>query len=123
MFISCPHVRWLLLGGISSHSLPAAFEPILRGDLSGKIASLGPAPDKAVIGVGQRPPQSSEEFGNPIRVNGLLNPNETQNYWGFGRFPSSGILENTTFRKLDLFPSSGEGGGEDIYSVVPLRKS
>jgi hypothetical protein len=30
-------------------------------------------------------------------------------------------LENTTFRKLDLFPSSGEGG--DTYSVGSLRKS
>jgi hypothetical protein len=28
--------------------------------------------------------------------------------------------KNTTFRKLDLFPSSGEGGGEDTYSVGPL---
>jgi hypothetical protein len=46
----------------------------------------------------------------------------TQNYWVFGHFPSSGILENTTFRKQDLFPSSGEGGGEDTYSVGPLRK-
>jgi hypothetical protein len=44
-------------------------------------------------------------------------------YWGFGLFPSSGILENTTFRKLDLFPTSGEGGGEGTYSVGPLRKS
>jgi hypothetical protein len=35
----------------------------------------------------------------------------------------TGILEKTTFRKLDLFPSSGEGGGEDTYSVGPLRKS
>jgi hypothetical protein len=43
----------------------------------------------------------------------------TQNYWVFGLFPSSGILENTTFRKLDLFPFSGEGGGEDTYSVEP----
>jgi hypothetical protein len=36
----------------------------------------------------------------------------TQNYWGFGLFPSSGVLgsTNTTFRKLDLFPSSGERG-------------
>jgi hypothetical protein len=42
-----------------------------------------------------------------------------QKYWGFGHFPSSGILENTTFRKLDMFPSSGEGGGEDTYSVGP----
>jgi hypothetical protein len=38
-------------------------------------------------------------------------------------FPLSGILGNTTFRKLDLFPSSGEGGAEDTYSVGPLRKS
>jgi hypothetical protein len=30
-------------------------------------------------------------------------------------------LENITFRKLDLFPSSDEG--EDTYSVGPLRKS
>jgi hypothetical protein len=27
---------------------------------------------------------------------------KTQNYWVFGLFPSSGILVNTTFRKLDL---------------------
>jgi hypothetical protein len=26
-----------------------------------------------------------------------------------------------SFRKVDLFPSSGEGGGEDIYSVGPLN--
>jgi hypothetical protein len=32
----------------------------------------------------------------------------TQNYWDLGLCPSSGILktENTTFRNLDLFPSS-----------------
>jgi hypothetical protein len=47
----------------------------------------------------------------------------TQNYWLFRFFLSSDILENTTFRKLDLFPSTGEGGGEDTYSVGPLRKS
>jgi hypothetical protein len=47
----------------------------------------------------------------------------TQNYWVFGLFPLSGILENMTFQKLDLFLSSGEGGGEDTYSVGPLRKS
>jgi hypothetical protein len=47
----------------------------------------------------------------------------TQNYWDFGLFPSSDILENTTFRKLDLFPSSDEGGGEDTYSVGPVRES
>jgi hypothetical protein len=38
----------------------------------------------------------------------------TQNYWVFGLFSSSGILENTTFRKLDLFLSSGESGGEGV---------
>jgi hypothetical protein len=32
-------------------------------------------------------------------------------------FPSSGILENTTFRKLDLFPSSGEGGWEETDPI------
>jgi hypothetical protein len=46
----------------------------------------------------------------------------TQNYWDLGLFPLSGILENTTFRKLDLFPSSDEVGREDTYSVGPLRK-
>jgi hypothetical protein len=38
-------------------------------------------------------------------------------------FPLPGILENTTFWKLDPCPSSGEGVGEDIYSVGPLRKT
>jgi hypothetical protein len=47
----------------------------------------------------------------------------TQNYWVSGLFPSSGILENMTFRKLDLFPSSCEGGGKNTYSVGPLTKS
>jgi hypothetical protein len=41
-----------------------------------------------------------------------------------GLFPSSGVFgsRNATFRKLDLFPSSGEGG-EDTYSDGALRKS
>jgi hypothetical protein len=56
-----------------------------------------------------------------IRKYGIMNTKE--NYWVFGLFPSSGIPENTTFRKLDLFPSSGESGGGDTYSVGPLRKS
>jgi hypothetical protein len=47
----------------------------------------------------------------------------TQNYWVFGPFPSSGILENMTFWKLDLFPSSGEGGGEDTYSLDPVSET
>jgi hypothetical protein len=42
----------------------------------------------------------------------------SQNFSGL--FPSSGIPKNMMFRKLDLFPSSGEGGGEDTYSVGPL---
>jgi hypothetical protein len=37
----------------------------------------------------------------------------TQNCWGFGLFhrPEFYKLENTTFRKLYLFPSSGVVGG------------
>jgi hypothetical protein len=45
----------------------------------------------------------------------------TQNYCVLGLFPSSGILENMTIRKLDLFPSSDEGGGGGTYSVGPYR--
>ena len=48
-----------------------------------------------------------------------------QNCWVFGLCQSSNILKkakNTTFRKLDLLPSSGEakegeGGGDKTYSV------
>jgi hypothetical protein len=45
-----------------------------------------------------------------------------QSYWNFGLFPSSGVFgsRNKTFRKLDLFPSSGEGEG--TCSVGALRK-
>jgi hypothetical protein len=32
----------------------------------------------------------------------------THDYWVFGHWPSSGILKNTTYWKLDLFPSSGK---------------
>jgi hypothetical protein len=48
----------------------------------------------------------------------------TQNYWDSGLCPSSGILETklTTFRNLDVFPSSGEGG-KDTYSVGSRRIS
>jgi hypothetical protein len=48
---------------------------------------------------------------------------DIQDYWDFGLCPSSGILKtpkNTTFRKLDLFPSSGEGT-VGTYSVGPVR--
>jgi hypothetical protein len=57
---------------------------------------------------------------------------ELQNWWKINHVnrsqllvfvicPSCWILnlENTTFRKLDLFPFSGEGG--DTYSVGSLR--
>jgi hypothetical protein len=36
----------------------------------------------------------------------------SQNFSGL--FPSSSFPKNTTFRKLDLFPSSGESGGPVI---------
>jgi hypothetical protein len=45
-----------------------------------------------------------------------------ENYWIFALFPSSGNLktkEHNVF-KLDLFPSSDEGG--NTYSVGSLRK-
>jgi hypothetical protein len=45
----------------------------------------------------------------------------TQNYWVFGLF-LSGILENTTFRKMDLFPFSDEGGGE-VTQLGPLERA
>jgi hypothetical protein len=48
---------------------------------------------------------------------------KTQNYWVFGFCPSSGILkklENTVFRKLELFLSSGEGGDTPLG---PLQRA
>jgi hypothetical protein len=45
----------------------------------------------------------------------------SQNYWVFGLCPSSGILKSK-FRKLDLFPSSGEGV-EGTYFVGSIRNS
>jgi hypothetical protein len=44
---------------------------------------------------------------------------DTRDYWVFGLSPSSGIL-NTTLRKLDLFPSSGEGGRGTPILLGPL---
>jgi hypothetical protein len=49
--------------------------------------------------------------------------NNTRNFWVSGLYPSSGVWRNTSFRKLDLFPSSGKRGEEDTYSVGSLRKS
>jgi hypothetical protein len=54
----------------------------------------------------------------------MANRKISWNYWIFGLCPSSRILKKlqiTTFRKLDLFPFSGEEG--DTYSVGSLRKS
>jgi hypothetical protein len=48
-----------------------------------------------------------------------------QNYcfhFNFVHRPVLEKLKNTMFRKLDLFPFSGEWGG-DTYSVGSLRKS
>jgi hypothetical protein len=45
----------------------------------------------------------------------------TRGYWVFGLCSLSGILKITAFRKLDLFPSSGEGVGH-TYSVGSPRK-
>jgi hypothetical protein len=46
----------------------------------------------------------------------------TQNYWGFGLCPSSGILET---RKHNVSETGSvfvvRGGGEDTYSVGSLR--
>jgi hypothetical protein len=47
---------------------------------------------------------------------------DTRNFWVSGLYPPSGVWKNTTFRKLDLFPSSGKEGEEGTYSVGPLRK-
>jgi hypothetical protein len=46
---------------------------------------------------------------------------ELLGFWTFSIVRYSRKLENTTFRKLNLFPSSGEKGGY-TYSVGPLRK-
>jgi hypothetical protein len=45
----------------------------------------------------------------------------TLKYWGFGLCPSSGILKNTMFRKLDVFPSSYEG--ETPTLLGPLKRT
>jgi hypothetical protein len=45
----------------------------------------------------------------------------SQNFSGL--FPSSCIPKNTTFRKLDLFPSSGEGGEKTPTQLGPLERA
>jgi hypothetical protein len=49
-------------------------------------------------------------------------PDLCGDYWDFGICISSGILKNTTFRKLDLFPSSGWGGGTPTL-LGPLERA
>jgi hypothetical protein len=46
----------------------------------------------------------------------------TRDYWVFGLHPSCGILKNTTFRKLNLFPSLVYGVA-DPCSVDSVRNS
>jgi hypothetical protein len=65
----------------------------------------------------------NSKIPSTLKIEDIYSSETSMSFWVFGLFPSSGILENTTFRKLDLFPSSGEGGGEDTYSVGPIRKS
>jgi hypothetical protein len=45
----------------------------------------------------------------------------TTGFLDFVHRPEFYKQENTTFRKPDLFPSSGEGGG--TYSIRNLRKN
>jgi hypothetical protein len=58
-----------------------------------------------------------------VRITEALLVQNSQNYCFFLLFPSSGILENTTFRKLDLFQFSGEGGGKTPTQLGPLEKA
>jgi hypothetical protein len=46
-----------------------------------------------------------------------------QNYWVFGLFLLPGILETTTFWKLDLFPSSGESGEKTPTQLGLLERA
>jgi hypothetical protein len=46
---------------------------------------------------------------------------DTHDYCFFLLCPSSGIVKNTTFQNLDLFPSPGEEVG-DTYSLGSIRK-
>jgi hypothetical protein len=45
----------------------------------------------------------------------------SQNFSGL--FPSSCIPKNTTFRKLDVFPFSGEGGEKTPTQLDPLERA
>jgi hypothetical protein len=47
----------------------------------------------------------------------------TQNYWIFGLFPSSGILENTTFQKLICFRPQVKVGEKTPTQLGPLESN
>jgi hypothetical protein len=47
----------------------------------------------------------------------------TQNYWVFGFFPSSGILENTTFRKWICFHPQVKVGEKTPTQLGPLERA
>jgi hypothetical protein len=50
----------------------------------------------------------------------------TQNYWVFELCPLPSILETkkkTMFQKLNLFPSSGKGGGKTPTQLGPLERA
>jgi hypothetical protein len=53
------------------------------------------------------------------RQNWSAEHRKLSDYWDYGLFPLSGILENMMFRKLDLFPSSGEGGEKTPTQLGP----
>jgi hypothetical protein len=59
----------------------------------------------------QNTPQVNSMYIRHVRMRTKQTVLDLQNYWVFGLCPSSGILEtrSTVFRKLDLFPSLGEG--------------
>jgi hypothetical protein len=68
---------------------------------------------------------TSGEEEIPLRNSGKQNLC-IRKYWVLGLRPSSGILkelENTKFRKLDLFPSSDERGRETPTLLGPLERA
>jgi hypothetical protein len=67
--------------------------PLLRGEGFTATGHSRSATGEWPVGTDGPAPKCSEYYSS-------------KNYWIFGLFLSSGILENTTFLKLDLFPSS-----------------
>jgi hypothetical protein len=52
-----------------------------------------------------------------------MNPTELLAFLDFVQRPVFRKLENTAFRKIDLFPSSGEEGGETPTLALPLERA